>query len=163
MANPVRRTLCRLSCLLNRHLSFSKILQQPQPSYTLARPTYQLQDPQNCFCASIGRLRRSFSHGSVSLVISPLGSPKFETHEIDPPKKEKWKRKKRLKVQRKREKQKRKAANKRDPRRLGVKGKNRRQKFANAEERIKYKLDNVCIYFLTESNLLMKALIHLYV
>ncbi|KAK6146305.1 hypothetical protein DH2020_020174 [Rehmannia glutinosa] len=73
------------------------------------------------------------------------GNPKFETHEIEPPKKEKWKTKKRLKLQRMREKQKRKAANKRDPRRLGVKGKKKRQRFANAEERIKYKLQNARI------------------
>lgn len=68
------------------------------------------------------------------------GKPKFETHEVDPPKKEKWKNKKRFKLQKKREKQKRKAANKKDPRRIGKK---RKQKFANAEERIKYKLEKV--------------------
>ncbi|KAK9287817.1 hypothetical protein L1049_016259 [Liquidambar formosana] len=86
---------------------------------------------------------RNFSHGSVNLVISQ-GKPKFETHEVDPPKKEKWMTKKRLKLQRKREKQKRKSANKRDPRRLGIKGK-KKQKFANAEERIKYKLEKAKI------------------
>lgn len=64
-------------------------------------------------------------------------------HEVDPPKKEKWKTKKRLKLQRKREKQQRKAANKKDPRRLGIKGK--KQKFANAEERIKWKLEKVSL------------------
>lgn len=77
----------------------------------------------------------------MNLVISE-GKVKFETQEVDPPKKEKWKTKKRLKLQRKREKQKRKAANKRDPRRLTVKGK-KKKKFANAEERIKYKLQKV--------------------
>lgn len=71
------------------------------------------------------------------------GKPKFETHQVDPPKKEKWKTKKRLKLQRKREKANRKAANKRDPRRLGLTGK--KKKFANAEERIKYKLEKVTI------------------
>ena len=80
----------------------------------------------------------------MNLVISQ-GKLKFETHEVDPPKKEKWKTKKRLKLQRKREKQIRKAANKRDPRKLGVKGKKKRQKFANAEERIKYKLEKVSL------------------
>ena len=84
---------------------------------------------------------RNLSHGSVNLVISQ-GKPKFETHEVDPPKKHKWQTKKRLKMQRKKEKQKRKSANKRDPRCLGVKGK-KKQKFANAEERIKYKLEKV--------------------
>ncbi|EPS72584.1 hypothetical protein M569_02169, partial [Genlisea aurea] len=86
--------------------------------------------------------RRSFSHGSVSLVLSPEGKPKFEVHEIEPPKKEKWKTKKRLKLQRKREKQRRKAANKNDPRRIRIKGKKINQRFANAEERIKFKLEN---------------------
>ncbi|PIN26023.1 hypothetical protein CDL12_01245 [Handroanthus impetiginosus] len=46
----------------------------------------------------------------------------------EPPEKEKWKTKKRLKLQIKREKQKRKAANKRDPRRLGVKRQEKRGK-----------------------------------
>ncbi|XP_043707519.1 uncharacterized CRM domain-containing protein At3g25440, chloroplastic-like [Telopea speciosissima] len=85
---------------------------------------------------------RNLSHGSVNLVISE-GKPKFEMHEIEPPKKEKWKTKKRLKLQRKREKRKRKAANKRDPRCLGVKGK--KQKFPNAEARIKYKIEKAKI------------------
>ncbi|KAG8369516.1 hypothetical protein BUALT_Bualt14G0021700 [Buddleja alternifolia] len=83
--------------------------------------------------------------GGFSLVISPQGKPKFETHEIEAPKKEKWKTKKRLKLQRKRDKQKRKAANKRDPRRLGIKGNKKRQRFADAKERIKYKLENARI------------------
>ncbi|XP_027119806.1 uncharacterized CRM domain-containing protein At3g25440, chloroplastic isoform X6 [Coffea arabica] len=52
--------------------------------------------------------------------------------------------KKRLKMKRKKEKQKRKSANKRDPRRLGV-GKKKKQRFANAEERIKYKLERAKI------------------
>lgn len=77
----------------------------------------------------------------MDLVISQ-GKPKFETHEVDPPKKYKWKTKKRLKVQRKREKEKRRAANKKDPRLLRVKGK-KKQKFSNAEERIKHKLEKV--------------------
>ncbi|TXG71635.1 hypothetical protein EZV62_000214 [Acer yangbiense] len=82
---------------------------------------------------------RNWSHGTVNLVISQ-GKPKFETHEVDPPKKEKWQTKKRLKLRRKTDKQKRKAANKRDPRHLTVKGKKKKQRFANAEERINYKL-----------------------
>lgn len=77
----------------------------------------------------------------MNLVVSQ-GKPKFETHEVDPPKKEKWKTKKKLKMQRMRLKQKRKAANKRDPRQLRVKGK-KKQKFPNAAERIKNKLENV--------------------
>ncbi|KAB2622905.1 CRM domain-containing protein [Pyrus ussuriensis x Pyrus communis] len=87
---------------------------------------------------------RNLSHGSVNLVISQ-GKPKFEMHEIDPPKKEKWLTKKRLKQQRMREKQERRAANRKDPRRLGIKRKKKGQKFANAEERIKYKLEKARI------------------
>ncbi|XP_027354664.1 uncharacterized CRM domain-containing protein At3g25440, chloroplastic isoform X2 [Abrus precatorius] len=84
---------------------------------------------------------RNLSYGTVNLVITG-GKAKFETHEADPPKKDKWKNKKRFKMQRKREKEKRKAANRKDPRRLGVKGKKKKQRFANAEERIKYKIEN---------------------
>ena len=78
----------------------------------------------------------------MNLVISQ-GQPKFETHEVDPPKKYKWLTKKRLKMQRKKEKHKRKMANKSDPRCLRVKGKKKNQRFANPEERIKYKLEKV--------------------
>ncbi|CAN1181355.1 Uncharacterized CRM domain-containing protein At3g25440, chloroplastic [Linum perenne] len=67
------------------------------------------------------------------------GKPKFETREIDPPKKYKWLTKKRLKLQRKRDKEKRKAANRKDPRSLTIK-RDRKKRFANAEERIKFKL-----------------------
>lgn len=74
------------------------------------------------------------------------GKPKFEIHEIDPPKKHKFLTKKRFKLKRKREKEKRKAANRRDPRCIRVKGKKKKQRFANAEERIKYKLEKVTIY-----------------
>ncbi|PHU07442.1 hypothetical protein BC332_23931 [Capsicum chinense] len=86
---------------------------------------------------------RNFSHGRVNFVITRDGKPKFETHEVEAPKKEKWKAKTKLKLQRKREKKKkkRKAANKRDPRRLGVKGK-KKQKFDTPEERIKHKIEN---------------------
>ncbi|KAL4298407.1 hypothetical protein GQ457_12G002690 [Hibiscus cannabinus] len=86
---------------------------------------------------------RHLSHGTVNLVISQ-GKPKFETHRIDPPKKEKWKNKKRFKLQKKREKEKRKSANRRDPRRLGLTRKPKKR-FANAEERIKYKLEKARI------------------
>lgn len=85
---------------------------------------------------------RYLSYGTVNLVISQ-GKPKFEVQEVDPPKKAKWKTKKRLKLQRMREKQKRKAANRRDPRRLNAKRK--KQKFATVEERIKYKLEKARI------------------
>ncbi|KAG8373621.1 hypothetical protein BUALT_Bualt11G0043300 [Buddleja alternifolia] len=146
MANPLLRTLCRLSrsssLLLNPPpLSFRQIFQNPEPIFKLLKHSSRLnRNPQIWLWQ-----RRSFSHGSVSLVISPQGKPKFETHEIEAPKKEKWLTKKRLKLQRKRDKQKRKAANKRDPRRLGIKGNKRRQRFANAEERIKYKLEKAKI------------------
>ncbi|CAA3024679.1 uncharacterized CRM domain-containing At3g25440, chloroplastic [Olea europaea subsp. europaea] len=144
MANSLLRSLRRLSVssLLSPPLSFRPILQIPVPTVALSRSLLHFpQNPQNPWCVMFLLQKRSLSHGSVSLVISPQGKPKFETHETEPPKKEKWKTKKRLKLQRKREKQKRKDANKRDPRRLGIKGKKKRQRFANAEERIKYKLD----------------------
>ncbi|KAK4431194.1 putative CRM domain-containing protein, chloroplastic [Sesamum alatum] len=143
MANPMLRSLRRVSSLLNRPPTFRPVLKTPQPIFTLLRPSSQLhQNTLNSCRVTCLWQRRSFTHGSLHLVISPQGKPKFETHEIEPPKKEKWKTKKRLKLQRKREKQKRKAANKRDPRRLGVKGKKKRQRFSSAEERIKYKLEN---------------------
>ncbi|KAL6582124.1 hypothetical protein OROMI_006138 [Orobanche minor] len=146
MAIPLLWTFCRASSFFNRPLTFRRILQTSGSFFTLLRPSSQLhRNPQNYCQVSFCWERRSFSHGSVSLVISPQGKPKFEINEIEAPKKEKWKTKKRLKLQRKREKQKRKAANKRDPRRLGVKGNKKRQRFANAEERIKYKLDNARI------------------
>ena len=82
------------------------------------------------------------SYGRVNLVITG-GKTKFETHEEEPPKKDKWTTKKRLKMQRKREKEKRRAANRKDPRQLGIKGKKKKQRFACAEERIKYKIEKV--------------------
>lgn len=91
---------------------------------------------------NVWEFRRSFGYGLVNLVMSD-GKPKFEMHETDPPKKDKWKNKKRFKQQKMREKRKRKLANKRDPRRLGVKGK--KKKFDNAEERIKDKLEKAKI------------------
>ncbi|KAL3833325.1 hypothetical protein ACJIZ3_008061 [Penstemon smallii] len=141
MANPLLRTLLRLSLRpspLNFLLSSRPIIGNPKSILILSRPSLRNSWPDIRFF----EWRRSFSHGSVSLVISPEGKPKFETHEVDPPKKEKWKTKKRFKQQKMREKKKRKAANKRDPRSLGVKGKKKRQRFANAEERIKYKIEN---------------------
>ncbi|CAJ2679082.1 unnamed protein product [Trifolium pratense] len=84
---------------------------------------------------------RELSYGKVNLVIRD-GKTKFEAHEIEPPRKDKWKTKKKLKMQRKREKEKRKAADRRNPSRLGVKGKKKKHKFATPEERIKFKIDN---------------------
>ncbi|XP_010510618.1 PREDICTED: uncharacterized CRM domain-containing protein At3g25440, chloroplastic-like [Camelina sativa] len=113
----------------------SRLLQQSQEfSYstltlslptTISRPTF-----------------RNFSHGTVNLVISE-GKPKFETRELDPPKKYKWLTKKRLKLKRKKEREERNAANRKDPRRLTVKGK--KKKFASADEKIKYKLEKAKI------------------
>ncbi|CAN8247284.1 unnamed protein product [Cochlearia groenlandica] len=97
--------------------------------------------PPNFSMVSIP-LCRNFSHGTVSLVISD-GKPKFETRELDPPKKWKWLTKKRLKLKRKKEREERNAANRKDPRRLTVKGK--KKKFANPEERIKHKLEKATI------------------
>nr|GLL47185.1 uncharacterized CRM domain-containing protein At3g25440, chloroplastic isoform X2 [Ipomoea trifida]GMD92560.1 uncharacterized CRM domain-containing protein At3g25440, chloroplastic [Ipomoea batatas] len=123
-------------------------LSHGQPILRYSNPIMDLSRPRlvNLFSPlNIGWGLRNFSHGTVNFVISSDGKPKFETLETDPPKKEKWMTKKRLKQQRKREKQKRKAANKRDPRRLGVKGKKKKQKFATADERIKQKIENAKI------------------
>nr|XP_043610930.1 uncharacterized CRM domain-containing protein At3g25440, chloroplastic isoform X2 [Erigeron canadensis] len=94
--------------------------------------------------ASLDDVFLHFSNPNSSLPLTD-GKPKFEIHEIDPPKKYKWLAKKRLKLQRKKEKQRRKFANKKDPRRLTVKGSKRKGKFANAEERIMYKLEKAKI------------------
>ncbi|KAM7266359.1 hypothetical protein ACFE04_004256 [Oxalis oulophora] len=96
---------------------------------------------------------RNLSYGTVNFVLSQDGKPKFETHEIEPPKKDKWKNKKRFKMLKKREQMKRRAANKTDPRRLNVKGKNKK-KFENVEERIKNKLQKARI----KEGLLIKRL-----
>ncbi|XP_028780055.1 CRM-domain containing factor CFM3B, chloroplastic [Neltuma alba] len=137
MANSLFRSLRRASSVLKISYSASISLRSVVRNQTpICSPFRQFIPLEQQIPAWV---YRNFSHGSVNLVISG-GKTKFETHEVDPPKKDKWKTKKRLKQQRKREKQKRKAANKRDPRRLGVKGK-KKQKFANAEERIKYKIE----------------------
>ncbi|CAL0303339.1 unnamed protein product [Lupinus luteus] len=60
---------------------------------------------------------RKFSYGTVNLVIEG-GRTKFETNEVEPPKKDKWKTKKRFRRKKK-------------------------QKFACPEERIKYKLQKL--------------------
>ncbi|KAL6853929.1 hypothetical protein ACP4OV_019958 [Aristida adscensionis] len=81
------------------------------------------------------------SYGSVNLVLSDDGKPKFEIEEVEPSRKRKYLTKKRLKLQRKREKRKRKEANKNDPRRIRPKGKKIKQKFPTAEARLKYKIE----------------------
>ncbi|MBA0830747.1 hypothetical protein Goarm_015257, partial [Gossypium armourianum] len=128
------RRASRLSDSILRHsfsLSSQATIFSPSKLLVLPNPT------------TLPWVSRHLSHGTVNLVISQ-GKPKFETHQFDPPKKEKWKTKKRFKLQKKREKEKRKAANRRDPRRLGLTRKPKK-KFANAEERIKYKLDKAKI------------------
>lgn len=128
----------RKASALNKFLSLRSILRAPE---SVLCPYSHLGPPKPINPSWVWR---NVSHGTVNLVISE-GKPKFETHEVDPPKKEKWQTKKRFKLKKKREKQKRKDANKRDPRRLTVKGKKKKQKFANAEERIKYKLEKAKI------------------
>ncbi|KAJ0977113.1 hypothetical protein J5N97_012587 [Dioscorea zingiberensis] len=83
---------------------------------------------------------RSFSHGTVNLVLSE-GKPKFEVIEPELPMKEKWRTKKQLKLQRKRDKKKRRSANRTDPRRIRPKGLKKKQRFPTAEARIKYKIE----------------------
>ncbi|KAE8728091.1 Far-red impaired responsive family protein [Hibiscus syriacus] len=137
MAKALFRSLRRASLLSDSipHHSFSL-----GPEAAIFRPLKLIFPPNPTTPPWVSR---HFSHGTVNLVISQ-GKPKFETHQIEPPKKEKWKNKKRFKLQKKREKDKRKAANRRDPRRLGLTRKPKR-KFTNAEERIKYKLEKAKI------------------
>ncbi|KAI4324315.1 hypothetical protein L6164_023866 [Bauhinia variegata] len=138
MASSVFRCLRRASSILKFSYSTSatvrSVVRAKIPIWSPSGQFVPLHEPSPSWAF------RNLSHGSINLVISG-GKTKFETHEVDPPKKEKWKTKKRLKQQRKREKQKRKTANKKDPRRLGVKGKKKKQKFANGEEKIKYKIE----------------------
>ncbi|KAM4105979.1 hypothetical protein ACJW30_04G028900 [Castanea mollissima] len=137
MAKVLFRNLRRASSLLRFSLPLRSNFEAQESIFTITKHFLPLNQTSPSWSF------RNLSHGSVNLVISQ-GKPKFETHEVDPPKKHKWQTKKRLKMQRKKEKQKRKSANKRDPRYLGVKGK-KKQKFANAEERIKYKLEKAKI------------------
>ncbi|CAI0543574.1 unnamed protein product [Linum tenue] len=126
-----------LSTPFSHPARFRKPIWQPQKFQPFSSPSRALIG----FCLprrNSWEFRYLSSYGSVNLVISD-GKPKFETREVDPPKKDKWLTKKRLKLQRKREKDRRKAANRKDPRTLTVK-RDRKKRFANAEERIKYKL-----------------------
>ncbi|XWS13215.1 hypothetical protein CRYUN_Cryun36dG0018500 [Craigia yunnanensis] len=141
MANALFRSLRRASPILNTTLPFSSSIRSFFLNEVPIFCPLKLVVPPNATTPSW--VLRHLSHGTVNLVISQ-GKPKFETHQVDPPKKEKWKTKKRFKLQKKREKEKRKAANRRDPRRLGLTGK-KKKKFANAEERIKYKLEKAKI------------------
>ncbi|KAG9447052.1 hypothetical protein H6P81_013180 [Aristolochia fimbriata] len=133
--------------ILRRHSLASLLLRLPVAPPILA--------PSRSFCPSLfdaGSLNhryaswefKCFSHGIVNLVLSQ-GKPKFETREIEPPKKDKWKTKKQFKLKKMKEKKKRKEANKSDPRCLRVKGKKKKQKFQTAEERIKYKIEKAKI------------------
>ncbi|OMO68006.1 hypothetical protein CCACVL1_20141 [Corchorus capsularis] len=141
MAKALFRSLRRASPLFNTISPYSFKLSSVFLNQTSTFCPFKVIFPPNPKTHSW--FLRNFSHGTVNLVISE-GKPKFETHRVDPPKKEKWTTKKRLKLQRKREKEKRKAANRKDPRRLGITRKSNR-KFANAEERIKYKLEKAKI------------------
>ncbi|KAF9593270.1 hypothetical protein IFM89_021026 [Coptis chinensis] len=118
MAYRLFRSLRKASSIVHFSLSKSQSIICSTNSFSLVK----LNECNNLWSC------RNYSHGLVNLVISE-GKPKFETHITEPPKKEKWKTKKRLKMQRKREKWKRQSANKRDPRCLGVKGKKRSTSF----------------------------------
>ncbi|RYR22949.1 hypothetical protein Ahy_B03g068234 isoform C [Arachis hypogaea] len=142
MATSLFRSIRRASSLLKFSYSTTSFSVSPR-SVVRSRISVFLPFRQ---CNSVGKPSswwgfRELSYGTVNLVISE-GKTKFEAREVEPPRKDKYKTKKKLKMQRKREKEKRKAANRRDPRWLGVKGK-KKQKFANAEERIKCKLEKV--------------------
>ncbi|KAG2598931.1 hypothetical protein PVAP13_5KG387507 [Panicum virgatum] len=72
------------------------------------------------------------TYGSVNLVLSDDGKPKFQIEEVEPSKKRRYLTKKRLKLQRKRLKTKRKEANKNDPRRIRPKGKKIKKKIPHS-------------------------------
>ncbi|KAK7262590.1 hypothetical protein RJT34_30165 [Clitoria ternatea] len=145
MATSLFRTIKRVSSTVLRFSHSSSFSVSPRSVWR--SQVSVCSSLKYCVELSEGRFwwgARNLSYGTVNLVISG-GKTKFETHEVDPPRKDKWKTKKRLKMQRKREKEKRKAANRKDPRRLGVKGKKKKQRFANAEDRIKYKIEKARI------------------
>lgn len=143
MANPFLRSLRRACISSFLQLISSKPMSTSNRS-SLNHRLFIFATPQPLLPLNPWWVTRNFSHGSVNFVIAE-GKPKFEIHEIDPPKKHKFLTKKRLKLKRKREKEKRKAANRRDPRCIRVKGKKKKQRFGNAEERIKYKLEKAKI------------------
>ncbi|KAL9259579.1 putative CRM domain-containing protein [Drosera capensis] len=87
---------------------------------------------------------RYLSYGRVNLVITESKTPRFETQEVEAPRKERWRSKKRLKVMRRRERERRREANRRDPRRVGD-GRRRRGKFRDAEERLLWKIEKAKI------------------
>ncbi|WOL01286.1 hypothetical protein Cni_G10002 [Canna indica] len=126
----------RLSPLLLRGSAPAPLV--PSPPLPLRPPFYPLDSFHTRWNA------RFLSYGSVNLVLSD-GRPRFETHEIDQPKKEKYRTKKRLKLKRKREKRERREASKTDPRRLSPKGKKKKDRFPTAEDRIKYKIERAKI------------------
>ncbi|KAF3779358.1 putative CRM domain-containing protein [Nymphaea thermarum] len=129
MANRFVYTFCRLSFLLHRPpSSLPRVVLQHSP----VTPFYSLYP----WKISLGFSPMSYS--SVNVVLTE-GTPKFVVQEAEIPKKEKWRTKKRLKMQRMREKRKRKLASKTDPRRLTIKGK--KQRFPNAEARIICKIE----------------------
>lgn len=151
-ASLFRRVGLRL--LLNPS-SYNSILHHPHTISPLPKPLNSNIVPNTWW------VFKNYSHGSLNLVISEGNNPRFETHKTEPPKKHRFLTKKRLKEKRKKEKQIRKSANKRDPRRLGVKGKKGRQRFANAEERIKFKLQKVLTFFYMFFHFLQCAYIYI--
>lgn len=145
MASSCFHCLRRAAARFSVSLLNSSQLEYLSPRLTVHNPRLMWRDcGPLCFPNPSNHLlvSRNLSYATVNLVISQ-GKPKFEVQEVDPPKKDKWKTKKRLKMQRLREKKERKAANRRDPRRLTVKRK--KQKFANVEDRIKDKLEKAKI------------------
>ncbi|KAL5226808.1 hypothetical protein ABZP36_015073 [Zizania latifolia] len=137
LSRPNLRKLASLSLLnLPRRAPISPSPQAFRPAVASSR---KCLNPFYLFGPSL--MVRWASYGSVNLVLSDDGKPKFEIEEVEPSKKRRYLTKKRLKLQRKREKKKRKEANKNDPRRIKPKGKKIKQKFPTPEARLKYKIE----------------------
>ncbi|WVZ67359.1 hypothetical protein U9M48_016447 [Paspalum notatum var. saurae] len=137
-----RQNLRKLTSFTLQNISQRQLI-SPYPS--ALRST--VASPSKCFCPLYpfghSLAVRWATYGSVNLVLSDDGKPRFQIEEVEPSRKTRYLTKKRLKLQRKKEKKKRKEANKNDPRRIRPKGKKIKQKFPTAEARLKYKIEKV--------------------
>ncbi|CAD6228054.1 unnamed protein product [Miscanthus lutarioriparius] len=137
-----RQNLRKLVSLTLQNISQRQLISPYPPALrsTIASPSKFLSP---LYLSGHSLAVRWATYGSVNLVLSDDGKPKFQIEEVEPSTKRRYLTKKRLKVQRKKEKKKRKEANKNDPRRIRPKGKKIKQKFPTPEARLKYKIEKV--------------------
>ncbi|XP_066315888.1 uncharacterized CRM domain-containing protein At3g25440, chloroplastic-like [Miscanthus floridulus] len=135
-----RQNLRKLVSLTLQNISQRQLISPYPPALrsTIASPSKFLSP---LYLSGHSLAVRWATYGSVNLVLSDDGKPKFQIEEVEPSTKRRYLTKKRLKVQRKKEKKKRKEANKNDPRRIRPKGKKIKQKFPTPEARLKYKIE----------------------